>query len=104
MSDAISSLFNDVATSAADTLEQGGGEFSAALLKIIGQQDNPIYVLTQALKEGELSQQEFEGELERERKVLEAQLVTLEIIALSEVQKALNAALSSLTSAVKVGF
>lgn len=103
MSDAISSLFNDVANSAASVLEQGGGEFSGALLKIIGQQDNPIYVLTQALKDGELTEDEFKEEIERERKVLEAQLITLEIIAVSEVQKALNAALSTLTGAVKLG-
>jgi hypothetical protein len=103
MSDPITSLFSGAADSAANMLEQGGGEFSGALMKIIGQQDNPIFVLTQALKDGELTAEEFKDEIEREKKVLEAQLITLEIIAVSEVQKALNSALSALTSAATAG-
>jgi hypothetical protein len=103
MNDEITGLMDDVSKSAAAVLEQGGSEFGGALFKILGQTDNPINQLTQALKAGELSADEFKTEVEREREVLQAQLVTLEIIAVSEVQKALNAALSTLTSAAKAG-
>lgn len=103
MSDTISDLMNQLSNTAADGLSESG-ELGEALFKIVGVEDNPIFQLTQAVKDGDLSQEEFEQEMEREKEVLKAQLVTLEIIALSEVQKAINSFVSGLAGAVKAGF
>lgn len=102
MSDTISDLMNQLSNTAADGLSESGA-FGEALFKIVGVEDNPIFALTQAVKDGDLSPEEFEQEMEREKEVLQAQLVTLEIIALSEVQKAINSFVSGLAGAVKAG-
>ncbi len=99
MSDAINGLLNDAANNAASVLGESGGEVSEALMKMFGQQDNPFVMLLQGLKSGELTNEDYQTELEREKQVLEGQLVTLEIVVLSEAQKAVNALMSSLTSA-----
>lgn len=102
MSDEITNLMNQLSNTAAEGLGDSG-EFGAALFKVVGVQDNPIFALTQAVKDGELTPEEFSAEMEREKEVLQAQLVTLEIIALSEVQKAINSFVSGLAGAVRAG-
>ncbi|NQZ12673.1 MAG: hypothetical protein HRT35_36440 [Algicola sp.] len=101
MSDAINGLLNDAANSAASVLGESGGKVSEALMKMFGQQDNPFVILLEGLKNGELTADEYQIELDREKQVLQGQLVTLEIVVLSEAQKAVNALISSLTSAAK---
>lgn len=100
MSDTITDLMNQLANTAADGLSESGG-FAEALFKIVGVEDNPIFQLAQAVKDGDLTPEDFETEMEREKEVLQAQLVTLEIMALSEVQKAINSFVSGLTGALK---
>ena len=102
MSDTISDLMNQLSNTAAEGLSDSGA-FGQELFKIVGAEDNPIFALTEAVKDGDLTPEDFEQEMEREKEVLQAQLATLEIIALSEVQKAINSFVSGLTSAVRVG-
>lgn len=102
MSDTITNLMDQLSNTAADGLSESG-EFGQALFKIVGVEDNPIFALTQAVKDGDLTEDDFKQEMEREKEVLQAQLVTLEIIALSEVQKAINSFVSGLTGAIRAG-
>lgn len=102
MSDEISNLMSELANTAADGLSQSG-DLGAEIFKIVGVEDNPIFALTQAVKDGDLTAEEFDAEMAREKEVLQAQLATLEIIALSEVQKAINSFVSGLSGAVRAG-
>ncbi|MBQ4852875.1 hypothetical protein [Pseudoalteromonas sp. MMG012] len=51
--------------------------------------------------DGELTEEELEVELERERKILEVELITLEIMCKATIQKAINAAFTHLSAAIR---
>lgn len=51
---------------------------------------NALNELIQAKKNGEISAAEFQEELEREKKIQEAELLTLEISAKAQIQKIMN--------------
>jgi hypothetical protein len=100
MSVDISNLFNDMAQSAASVL---GDEASAAqqgIMQVFQNNKDSMAELIEARANGDIDQEEFESELEREKLVMEAELITLEIIAKSAVQKAMNAAMDTLKSAL----
>lgn len=57
----------------------------------------PIEDLLQAKEQHMLNQEEFEIELEREKKILEAEMLTTQIAAKSAIQKVINNAIESLS-------
>jgi hypothetical protein len=58
--------------------------------------------LAQARLVGDISEQEFNDEVEREKKVLQAELLTLKIMGKAMAQKAVNAAMGVFIDAIKV--
>ncbi len=58
--------------------------------------------LAQARLSGEISEDEFNEEVEREKKVIEAGLLTLEIMTKAMAQKAVNFAINVFVKAVKL--
>lgn len=58
--------------------------------------------LAEAMVSGEITEEDFEEEIERERMVFEAELLTLEIMGQATAQKAVNSALDVFTKAVKL--
>ncbi|QPB82459.1 hypothetical protein CWC22_005450 [Pseudoalteromonas rubra] len=70
----------------------------APLEKALEAQRESIQALVQAHLNNEISGEDMESELLREQKILEAELISLEICAKAVVQKAVAAAMSSLTS------
>lgn len=63
--------------------------------------DGNIPELVQALKEGDITMSDFKMELEREKLILEAELLTQEIASESDVQKAVDAAMDVLVKEVR---
>jgi hypothetical protein len=51
---------------------------------------------------GDIDDEEFESEIEREKQLLEVELLTLQIIAKASVQKAINAAMDVLKDSIRL--
>ena len=96
----VSSLFSDMAQSAVRVLKDEGSGASQDFLKVLQNNKDSMAELIAARADGDLDQEEFESELEREKLVMEAELISLEIIAKSAIQKAMNAAMDTLKSAL----
>ncbi|CCN69074.1 conserved hypothetical protein [Vibrio nigripulchritudo SFn118] len=72
----------------------------SALKSCIEKQQNDIETLLLARQAGEISEEEFAIELEREKQIVEAEMLTWQITAKAEVQKVVNKAFHALTQAV----
>ena len=102
MSIDIGNLFKEMATTAGATLQEEGKNVSAEVLSVLDKNKESIAELVEARSNGDINEEEFNIELQREKQILEAEMISLEIISKSAVQKAINAAMSTLTSAVKM--
>lgn len=100
MSIDLSNLFSDMAQSASGALEEGGEAVSQQMQAVLENNKESIAELIQARQNGDLNNEEFEVEMEREKQVMEAELISLEIMAKSAIQKAMNAAMDTLKSTV----
>lgn len=72
------------------------------LLQIIENEKDSINYLAEARLAGVISDQEFFDELEREKKVLEVEMLTISILTKAIAQKAINAAMNALRDAIKL--
>ena len=93
-------LYKDMLDTALNVVGEEAQQMSGPLQKALNAQKASILALAEAKLNGEISESEFIAELEREKAILEVELITLEIIAKATVQKAINAAMSCLTSAL----
>ena len=100
MSIDISSLFGDMAQSASGALEEGGEAVGAQMQQVLENNKNSIQELLVARENGDINQEDFDMEMEREKQVMEAELIGLEIMAKSAIQKAMNAAMDTLKATV----
>lgn len=98
----IGNLFKEMAKSASDTLQGEAANISGEMLSILENNKASIAELIEARTAGDINEEDFQIELDREKAVLEAELLSLQIIGKSAVQKAMNAAMDTLTSAVKM--
>ncbi|SHG15498.1 hypothetical protein [Vibrio gazogenes] len=67
----------------------------------LNQKQGEFEALQTALQNGELTQEEFQIEIEREKALLTAEMETLKIIAKAEVQKIVNQVFQAITSQLK---
>lgn len=72
------------------------------LLQVIENEKDSINYLAEARLAGVISDNEFFDELEREKKVLEAEMLTISILTKAIAQKAINAAMNALRDAIKL--
>ena len=100
MSIDIANLFQTMATSAGDELQEDGADIGNNLLEILNNNKESLTELVEAHATGEIDQDEFDIELEREKSILEAEMISLEIASKAAIQKAVNSAINTLTSAV----
>lgn len=100
MSIDISGLFSDMAKSAGCELKEGGEAVAAGMKTVLENNKETLTELIEALKSGDLTRSEFDTEMAREKLVLEAELIGLEIQGKAAIQKAFNAAMNTLSSAV----
>ena len=96
----INDLYKDMLDTALNVVGDEAQQMSGPLQRALNAQKASIQALAEAKLNGEISESEFIAELEREKAILEIELITLEIIAKATVQKAINAAMSCLTSAL----
>ncbi|KZN38770.1 hypothetical protein N475_15340 [Pseudoalteromonas luteoviolacea DSM 6061] len=78
-----------------------GNTFAGELGKAFADKEQSLTELSTAYLQGELNEDELKQELEREQKVIEAQLITLEIAAKAAIQKAVNGVMNGLTATLK---
>lgn len=98
----IGNLFKEMATTAGATLQDESGNISADILSVLDKNKESIAELVVARSNGDINEEDFNIELQREKAILEAEMISLEIVSKSAVQKALNAAMDTLTNAVKM--
>lgn len=100
MSIDVQQLFSSMAQSAKDTLGEGGEVVSQELISLLESSKSGLAELAKARASGLISQLDFEREVEREKQVLEAELIALEIQAKVAIQKAVNAAADTFKAAL----
>lgn len=98
----IGNLFKEMATTAGDSLQEEAGNLSAEVLSVLDQNRDSIAELVEARTNGDINEEDFNVELQREKAILEVEMISLEIVSKSAVQKAMNAAMDTLMSAVKM--
>ena len=76
-------------------------ELSSAIEASFAKNSASLNELIQARADGELSSEEFQLELEREKQIQEAELLTLQVAAKAKVQKVMDAVFDALLSGLK---
>lgn len=61
-----------------------------AMCKVLTKQESDLDELIEAYKSGQLTKQEVEIEMEREKEIVEAELLTYQICSSSEIKKVMN--------------
>ncbi|SFD48814.1 hypothetical protein [Pseudoalteromonas denitrificans] len=100
MSIDIANLFKNMASTAGSDLQEDGDNISGNLLKVLDNNKESIAELVEARANGDINQEDFDSELAREKSILEVEMLGLEIASKAAIQKAVNAAIGTLTSAV----
>ncbi|MFA8434908.1 MAG: hypothetical protein ACEPOZ_10370 [Marinifilaceae bacterium] len=95
------SLLREMAANAANTTQNGQELLREGVMNLLEQNRVTLEELMTALSEGEICEEEFSAEIEREKALLEAELLSLQIVGKPEAQKAITAAMDTLTQAVK---
>lgn len=72
------------------------------LLQVIENEKDSLNYLAEARLAGMITDEEFFDELEREKKVLEVEMLTISIMTKAIAQKAINAAMNALRDAIKL--
>lgn len=97
----IEQILGDMAGSMAQTAKDGAGDIGNFARQILNNQKESLQELGEARVNGEIDDETFAYELEREKKVTEAELLTIEIMTLATAQKAVNAAIKIFEKSVK---
>ncbi len=96
----INDIIKDMANSAKKSLQKEGNGVGDEVLNILEKNKDNLAELAAARSQGNIDEKDFKIEIEREKQVLEVQLLAMEIASKSAIQKAMNAAMSTLTNAV----
>lgn len=102
MSFDINKVINDMARAIKDEVKVNIGDIKEYADKILENEKESLEELGQARVSGEIDDETFERELEREKKVVEAELLTIKIMTKALAQKAVNAAIDVFAKAVKL--
>jgi hypothetical protein len=102
MSFDINKVINDMAQAIRDEVKVNIGDIKEYANKILENEKQSLEELGQARVSGEIDDETFEKELEREKKVVEAELLTIKIMTKALAQKAVNAAIDIFAKAVKL--
>lgn len=102
MSFDINSVVADMTAAVTNIAKEEGGDVSDSAKRILDAEKESLKELSEARLKGEIDDTIFERELEREKKVVEAELLTITIMTKAMAQKAVNAALDIFVKAVKI--
>jgi len=98
----INKVLSSMQAAAVDAVKDDVDNIPAYLLQIFENQKEALTDLAEARLSGEISEQIFHKELEREAKVLETEMLTISIMTKAIAQKAINAAMNVLKDAIKL--
>ncbi len=101
MSFDIDQVLEDMAGAMADTVKKGVGDIKNAVQEILDAERESLKELGEARLRNEIDDAVFDREIEREKKVVEAELLTVAIMTKALAQKAVNAAMDVFVKAVK---
>ena len=96
----IGNVFKEMASSAGETLQEEGAGLGNDFLDVLDNNKDTLSELIDARVNGDIDEEEFATEMEREKLVLEAEMLTLEIASKAAIQKAMNAAMDTLSGAI----
>jgi hypothetical protein len=102
MSFDINTIINNMKNAAAGAVKDELEDIPAYLNQIFENEKEALKNLAEARLAGEISDKEFQNELTREKKVLEAEMLTISIMTKAVAQKAINAAMNVLVDAVRL--
>ena len=97
----INKILSDMMSAAFGAAEKDIGEIPEYLKTVFENEKEALRDLTEARLTKQISEKEFLHELEREKVILETELLTASIMTKAIAQKAINAAMDVLKSAVK---
>ncbi len=100
MSIDISKTFSDMAQVAGQSIEEGGAAVGSGITEVLNNNKQSLAELAQARVDSEINDEDFANELAREKLIVEAEMIALEIASKAAVQKAVNGAMDVLTKAV----
>jgi hypothetical protein len=102
MSFDIGAVLGDMADAVRNAVSDDSGKVGEYAKRVMENEREALEELAQAGLSGEISEDEFNEEVEREKKVIEAGLLTLEIMTKAMAQKAVNSAIDVFVKAVKL--
>lgn len=95
----ISEILTAMSNKAAEALEENVP--GAQILDILKSRQKSMEELQEALASGDIDEEELKEELEREKLVIETEMITQQIAAKAAIQKAINEAMDVFYKAVK---
>jgi len=102
MSIDIDQVLNDMANVITDTVKEDAGNIKNSVKEILDTERESLRELGDARLRNEIDDAVFNREIEREKKVVEAELLTIKIMTKASSQKAVNAAIDVFVNAVIV--
>lgn len=97
----INVVVKDMAEAINNAVKHDCGDIQQYATQILFNEKKSLEELGLARVSGEINDEVFNREIEREKKVVEAELLTIKIMTKALAQKAINAALDVFTKAVK---
>ena len=101
MSFDIDQVLKDMADAISDAVKDGAGDIKTSAKEIMDAEKESLKELGEARLRGEIDDIVFDREIEREKKVVEAELLTIKIMTKALAQKAVNAAIDVFVKALK---
>jgi hypothetical protein len=102
MSFDINSILNNMKNAAVDAVKDDVENIPDYLRQIFENEKAALAALAEARLTEQITDEELQNELKREKKVLEAEMLTIRIMTKAIAQKAINAAMNVLTDAIKL--
>jgi hypothetical protein len=100
MSIDITKTISELAKAAGSSLGEDGPVISSAMTEVLHNNQQSIAELVQARVDSEINDEDFSTELAREKLIVEAEMIALEIAGKASIQKAINDAMEVLTKSV----
>ena len=101
MSFDIENVLKDMATAINESVKDDIGEIKDYANTILENEKESLKELGKARVLGQISDEVFDSEIKREKKVVETELLTIQIMTEAAAQKAVNAAIEVFVSAVR---
>lgn len=98
----IHAVLNNMKIAAVDAVKDDLENIPEYLFIILENEKDALGLLAEARLAGEITDEVFQKELEREKQVLEVEMLTISIMTKAIAQKAINAAMNTLTDAIKL--